>query len=1349
MHRLVTAHVTHDESSTYIQINKKLNRSHDIFIPYRDTPHSTFSEALDSFSRNQVSLTQMKLFVYDSNETMLYHLLRRVVPLLIPMLWNICATEREIYVSPSGNDSSLCTKDVPCKTIDRGLSLASELNSTRIILAKGNYTMKQSHDFTRMASFGLIGNGSNRDDVRITCDTNVSLSFILSENISFEGIKLRKCGGWRQSAVGMKKHYPDLHRAKFKTVLDFRYCRNLQISNVEISSSHGLGANLYDVGGFVNFADSLFAYNKASKGNKSDEAREWDPLAKYVYSGGGVFILLSRYGSSTVNVTPSEHNSYQHDNQYLFTNCYFRGNEARWSRNSEYKDLNTPELPFSSGGGVSVCFRGNASRCNVAIQACNFTDNQASWGGGLQIETKDKTENNSFVIEGTMFLRNNATLAGGGARIGNTPEKDAQLILNRFHIINCTFANNVAVWGGGASLFGTTIPRKCEKHTDPAITQFYFNGCIWQYNKGIVGAAMGLYLFNYNEDQIGPQIPYRVCFDNDSLFESNEVHVLNNDLTIGQGALYSMEVPLIFKNTTKFLDNSKSALVLDGSTLEIHDQLEFLNNTGFRGGAIAMYGRSRIIFHENSNLTFDGNVCEDKGGAMYIQAPGPPMVSFNATGTNIYTCFFSYFDSSVDYNNWNTIVIFKNNKSPHTSTGKSVYVTTLKSCWQAGEDRKHNSVLRWQFVKFKNLPENFTNFLGEVATDAVDIQLVKSDWEVAPGEVFDATVKLYDEVKNQVPGIIDIVLKTSSVRLHKPPSLFLTTAGKIRNITLCGKEGSIFSVQLNCIGSNILGKAIHGVKLKKCYAGYHFSNSTSMCKCMKYISALENQARGISSCTADRKGLKLKQGYWGGVINVNGTFSTYVCPDGYCNSNNSRSNEYRYVKEYMCNQGRNQSSILCGQCDGNHTITVGSEQCEKGCTYWHLFLLIPFGVVLLLLVMGIMLIDLDVFTGYLNAWLYSYQVMKLLAPDGFNFVPFIEFLIGLTNVQVKFGGRGFCLAKDWDDADKLMVMYAMPVFIIITVVLLTKIIGAFPDWCFSRRVRAPFRGICTIFVLCYTDITYISLRILRSAKVGSKKVLFVNGDIEYFSGKHLYYGIVAIFFIVVFVLPFPMFLLFRPFLTNGLRPVLNLNRWNPFFDALQSCFKDQYRWCAAFYFICRLGLLAIDTFLPASLTKRLLLEGCCILILLIFAVLRPYKEARDVKEDEKSYGWMYISDVVLLTTLSFIAVVSSPIDNSCATTDGVKKGFKIFLNVLSCVPVAVLLVIACCVARKYLPSCKVPLDEETEPIMSQTSVSSRPPSISETPETSETRHSSRGSRSLTGRPQTPSSRYGSIERHTN
>ena len=294
--------------------------------------------------------------------------LLRVGSLLIVMLWNALAAKMDMYVSPSGNDSSPCTEEKPCKTLNEAFFRVSGHNSTKIKLAEGNYTMKKSHNFTRMATFGLFGQGSSPDDVTITCDENASLSFTLSENISFQRIKLVKCGGWFESSYG-RKNYPDLRGTEFMAALDFRYCRNLSISDVKILSSPGLGANLYDVGGFVSFKDSIFADNKAASNDISEEGGDLEQLPGNLHSGGGAFVILNRYGDNTVNVTPSEHDSYQHNNHYLFTDCHFLRNEARWSNVSQNKDVNTPELPFSRGGGLAVFFRGNASGCKIGISA--------------------------------------------------------------------------------------------------------------------------------------------------------------------------------------------------------------------------------------------------------------------------------------------------------------------------------------------------------------------------------------------------------------------------------------------------------------------------------------------------------------------------------------------------------------------------------------------------------------------------------------------------------------------------------------------------------------------------------------------------------------------------------------------------------------------------------------------------------------------------------------------------------------------------------------------------------------------------------------------------------------------
>ena len=1273
----------------------------------------------------------------------------------------MCTDAREMYVSPGGSETSNCTEKAKC-TLDRALQLASGLNSTTIFASEGNHSLKTSHKFTRIASFALNGSRS-RDDVQITCEPNVSLSFSLSENITFEGVKFRKCAGWHRSSVGAEKNYPNMAGAKFKTALDFRYCRNLRMYNVEISSCPGLGANLYDVGGTVSFTNCSFTDNFISQERRLDG---WEDVSgesgKYVYSGGGVYAALNPYGYDKVNVTPSEHDSYQHNNSYEFTGCNFLGNRALWLNADRADEINTPERPFSRGGGLAVYFLGKASGCLVKIKSCVFARNKASWGGGLQVEMSGTTQKNTLEVEATNFSENCALLAGGGVRIGNLPKKGAQLRINRFWMTNCSFVNNNAIYGGGGSLYGTTIPRKCEKHTDPFVTQFYFHGCNWQENEGSVGAALAAYLYNNNEDLIGPEVPYHVCFQNDTLFRFNRVNQLHLNLTIGQGTLYSLQVPLIFQGNTYFVNNSHSALLLDGSSAKVNDRLDFIGNTGVRGGAIAMYGRSRIILQENtSTLTFEANKCSDKGGALYIQAPGAPLVSYNSTGADMQACFFGYSDSSKDFKHWNTTVVFRDNNA---SLGHAVYATTLKNCRRAGESRQHNSVLKWKFIKFANKPPNSTSLRHLVATDPVDIVHYDSDWEVSPGEVFDATVQLFDEVGNLIPGIVDVTVENLSVKLANPSTLFLTTRGKITNISLLGDEGSSFIVKLGYAGGGqALEEMVENGVLKKCHAGFKIDKTALKCECMK--------AQGVWHCDSDGKTVYIKEGYWAG--HVDGEFATHFCPTGYCNPSTSNDYNYKYIKGSVCSDTRNQSSVLCGKCkNDSFTVTFGNERCVQDCRNWHVIIALFLCILFLVVVVVVMLIDLDIATGYLNAWLYSYQIMKLLTPDGFEFDPVIEFVIAFTNVHVDISDHSFCLLKGLNDADKLFTLSLIPLFVLVAVSVLKCLVDRFPDWCFSRKVlrttpNAPYRAVCTIFVLCYTDITRISLTILRPAKIGSKTFLYDYGGYEYFQGRHLVYFIISILYIVVIVLPFPLLLLFRPSLTNFFRPVFDLNRWNLYLDAFQGCFKDQYRWFAAFYFICRLAILLLNLYLPAGPVKRVVLEGACILILFIFALLRPYKGPRDVTQgeqdrverreviqdnparrrihggarrrgngeerggtnqagperEETSYEWINRLDILLLTNLSLITVISSPL-----ATDNDNKALTTAVKVLAWVPLAVLFVLGCRILINYCNANCVPEEDQQRPILSTSSVTPYG-SLAGTPEGTLVRPSSRASNS--------------------
>ena len=132
---------------------------------------------------------------------------------------------------------------------------------------------------------------------------------------------------------------------------------------------------------------------------------------------------------------------------------------------------------------------------------------------------------------------------------------------------------------------------------------------------------------------------------------------------------------------------------------------------------------------------------------------------------------------------------------------------------------------------------------------------------------------------------------------------------------------------------------------------------------------------GISRCDVKAGAIYIKEGYWAGRVPGTNVFRTYHCPPSYCQCTNGSSmiGDCLYVPGRMCNANR--TGTLCGECKKGLSVLVGSEQCAS-CSNLSLLYLLLYAVVLFILVMLIMLINLDVFTGYLNAWLYSYQVRE-------------------------------------------------------------------------------------------------------------------------------------------------------------------------------------------------------------------------------------------------------------------------------------------------------------------------------------------------------------------------------------
>ena len=167
----------------------------------------------------------------------------------------------------------------------------------------------------------------------------------------------------------------------------------------------------------------------------------------------------------------------------------------------------------------------------------------------------------------------------------------------------------------------------------------------------------------------------------------------------------------------------------------------------------------------------------------------------------------------------------------------------------------------------------------------------------------------------------------------------------------------------------------------------------------------------------------------------------------------------------------------------------------------------------------------------------------------------------------------------------------------------------------------------TFFLLSSTKVFNVSVDLLTPTKIYTLSStgevtttyrLYLDGDVKYFRGAHIPYGILAT--VVIFasvILPTLYFILYPLHITQKCMTVLP-QRWrialHIFVDTFQGSFKDgtkpgsrDYRWFSAYYFVLRAIFLLIWSF---SYNIMYLVLGSIILALMSMAivVLQPYKD---------------------------------------------------------------------------------------------------------------------------------------------
>ncbi len=1093
-----------------------------------------------------------------------------------------------------------------CQNITDYKELLQELmevksNSADIIL--DSHSLAEVVNFSGLSSELQSLRISGRGNAVITCTTShAGFVFHHVSNLSLVGIMFVYCG--------LQSSLPVESSELFRTALLLTECFNIFMSNVELYNSRGTGMTMFNYRG-----DNVIQYSMFARSSVWDEESE--------NGANGLYLLIFNVSNS----------------QITFLNCTFSGNRA-----SGVRKRDRVANRFGAGGGVFVSIASHSQNNLVLFNDSTMENNTAIWGGGMYVHYYGQfPELNAVKVVASTIIGNSAKFGGGGVDMGYLVFNQllTTVAYNSISFVDTRFYSNMAErFGGGLSIYGT---RSLSASNSDYVT---FKGCEWENNTAVSGSAVDLAPIFYTV--LGRGIFPSASFM-DSVFKSNFVQsnktVLREGIEyspIGTGTIFVEGFQISFGGNIVFEENGESALVLSSASADIRvgANVSFLRNLGRNGAAIAMNGLSLLLVENNSIVTFIGNRANFKGGAIYVSTND--IQDYTASRT----CFILF--NGQTKNESNVFFVFRDNKAGRV--GNDVYASSTAAC--SYHDSHGNSTMS-AFLNIGSVESD--NF--DLVTNAINFEIKENSSylnEIVPGDSGYSIPIIAKDEHNQQKDIIYEVIKEEQPSPIRPNVTFVTQ-DKIRFVGSVNATGTFriesanyllefnISSSLSCPPGYVLHEG------EKCICGEQFYFGVGLC---------------------NMTGAYIINGFWMGLCNNGSTdLCTAHCPLGFCVYNqllhgaNVHKLPYRFqdLDAFIC--GPTRMGVVCGSCRENYSAFYHSYHYRcgrntKGCKFGIVLYIVSELLPLTFMFLIVIWFEVSFTSGKVNGFILFAQVLDSISIDANGVIALPKALQIVTNIH-RFVYRtfnfdffsiedlSFCL---WQGATVLDAMAMKYVTVLYAIILLIIVILVMNLWKCSGRVKYCTRyhtlkstvihGLTAFAVICYSQCARISFQIITPTVLHGQnysvvdRVVFRRGEFLAFHDQHLHYAIPAILILITMLL-LPLFLILYPLIFK-LLALCKLNESKvasvlsrlfpiPLLDAFQSSFKDRYRFFAGFYFLYRLFSLLAYSFSATLLVFYTLVELQLVIILVLHAVVQPYK-----------YYWHNVIDALIFGNLALV-----------------------------------------------------------------------------------------------------------------
>ena len=375
------------------------------------------------------------------------------------------------------------------------------------------------------------------------------------------------------------------------------------------------------------------------------------------------------------------------------------------------------------------------------------------------------------------------------------------------------------------------------------------------------------------------------------------------------------------------------------------------------------------------------------------------------------------------------------------------------------------------------------------------------------------------------------------------------------------------------------------------------------CICDDVVSSLQ------ATCDITSNSITRHTNFWLTYVNEQKGYIVYPeCPFDYCHSpikSVSINLNSPHGADAQCQNNR--MGKLCGACQLGYSAILGSSKCLPCSMHW-IALILAFAFLGMILVIFILYLNLTVAVGTINGLTFY---ANIVVANREIYIPksnMLSVFISWVNLDL---GIESCLYNGMDNYAKVWLRFLFPLYIITLVVLIIIISERWGRFAKLLTYKNPVATLSTLILLSYTQllrtiISSFSFAILKYPNGSNRVAWLLDGNIDFFSAKHMPLLLAAILVVIIGLL-YTLFLFSWQWILqlneSKIFKWIRNTRLNSFMDAYHAPYHFKYRYWTGLLLFVQVILYLIasilqNTFADARVNlvfTAILITGICIL----------------------------------------------------------------------------------------------------------------------------------------------------------